>query len=206
MTTPIVGTDEAGVAQSATCVRAGGTLVYPTETVYGIGGDALDAGVMECIRTLKGSDADKPMLVLTDEWARVSDWFAEVSDALRRLMAHSAELPLTLLVRVSEKAPEALVGPEGMIGVRRTTDLFCRALIEAADTPLLSTSANVSGGSSPAKFHDINPAVLDGVDLAVNAGRPLTGVPSTIVRVDGNGVQIVRIGAVDAQTIREIVG
>ena len=206
MTTLIVGTDEAGVAQSATCVRAGGTLVYPTETVYGIGGDALDAGVMECIRTLKGSDADKPMLVLTDEWARVSDWFAEVSEALRRLMVHQSALPITHLVTASEKAPEALVGPEGMIGVRRTTDLFCRALIEATDTPLLSTSANVSGGSSPAKFHDITPAVLDGVDLAVNAGRPLSGVPSTIVRVDGNGVQIVRIGAVDAQTICEIVG
>ena len=206
MTTPIVGTDEAGVAQSATCIRAGGTLVYPTETVYGIGGDALDAGVMECIRTLKGSDADKPMLVLTDEWARVSDWFAEVSDALRRLMAHSAELPLTLLVRASEKTPKPLVGPEGMIGVRRTTDLFCRALIEATDTPLLSTSANVSGESSQALFEDLDPAILEGVDLAVDAGRPLTGVASTIVRVDGNGVQIVRVGAVDAQTIHKIVG
>ncbi len=206
MTTPIVGTDEAGVAQSATCIRAGGTLVYPTETVYGIGGDALDAGVMKCIRTLKGSDADKPMLVLTDEWARVSDWFAEVSDALERLMAHSAELPLTLLVRASEKTPEPLVGPEGMIGVRRTTDLFCRALIEATDTPLLSTSANVSGESSQALFEDLDAAILEGVDLAVDAGRPLTGVASTIVRVYGNGVQIVRVGAVDAQTIHEIVG
>ena len=180
--------------------------MYPTETVYGIGGDALDPGVMKCIRTLKGSDADKPMLVLTDEWARVSDWFAEVSDALRRLMAHSAELPLTLLVRGSEKTPEPLVGPEGMIGVRRTTDLFCRALIEATDTPLLSTSANVSGESSQALFEDLDPAILEGVDLAVDAGRPLTGVASTIVRVDGNGVQIVRVGAVDAQTIHKIVG
>ena len=206
MTTPIVGTDEAGVAQSATCIRAGGTLVYPTETVYGIGGDALDAGVMECIRTLKGSDADKPMLVLTDEWARVSDWFAEVSEALRRLMVHQSALPITHLVTASEKAPEALVGPEGMIGVRRTTDLFCRALIEATDTPLLSTSANVSGESSQALFEDLDPAILEGVDLAVDAGRPLTGVASTIVRVDGNGVQIVRVGAVDAQTIHKIVG
>ena len=180
--------------------------MYPTETVYGIGGNALDAGVMDRIRTLKGNAADKPMLVLTDEWARVADWFAEVSDALQLLMAHRPALPITLLATASESAPEALVGPEGLIGVRRTSDSFCRALIEAAGTPLLSTSANVSGGSSQALFEDLDPAIREGVDLAVDAGRSLAGVPSTIVRVEGNRVQIVREGGVDAQTIHEIVG
>lgn len=206
MTTQLVGVDAAGVARSASCIRAGGILVYPTETVYGIGGDALDVGVMARIRALKGSSTDKPMLVLTDEWARVMDWFAEVSVALQRLMVHQSALSLTLLIPASESAPEPLVGPEGIIGMRRTGDSFCRALIDAAETPLLSTSANVSGESSPAKFDDINPAILDGVDLAVDAGRTLTGVPSTIVRVAGDGFQIVREGAMDARTIHEIVG
>ena len=206
MTTQVVGVGAAGVERSASCIRAGGILVYPTETVYGIGGDALDVGVVKRIRTLKRSHADKPMLVLTDEWTRVADWFAEASHALQRLMDHEHALPITLLATASEMAPEPLVGPEGMIGVRRTSDSFCRVLIEATDTPLLSTSANVSGESSPALFEDINSTILDGVDLAVDAGRALMGIPSTVVRVAGNSIQIVRDGAVDAPTIHEIVG
>ncbi len=206
MTTPIVGTDEAGLVQGVTCICSGGIIVYPTETVYGIGGDALDEGVMERIRTLKGSHADKPMLVLTDEWARVADWFRGVPDALQRLMDYEIELPITLLVMASEKAPEVLVGPEGMIGVRRSSDSFCRALIEAAGTPLLSTSANVSGKPSQVFFEDLDPAICEGVDLAVDAGRTLTGVPSTVVRVADNSVRVVREGAVDAQMIHKIVG
>ena len=206
MTTQVLGVDAAGVARSASCIVAGGILVYPTETVYGIGGNALDAGVMDRIRTLKGNAADKPMLVLTDEWARVADWFRGVPDALQRLMDYEIELPITLLVMASEKAPEVLVGPEGMIGVRRSSDSFCRALIEAAGTPLLSTSANVSGKPSQVFFEDLDPAICEGVDLAVDAGRTLTGIPSTVVRVADNSVRVVREGAVDAQMIHKIVG
>lgn len=206
MTTPVVGTDAAGVTRSAACVGGGGVLLYPTETVYGLGCDSTRVDAVERIRGLKKSAADKPMLVLTDEWARVETWFADIPGALSRLMNHPTALPITLLAAASELAPSHLVGPEGWVGVRRTSDSFCRALIAATEKPLLSTSANSVGGPPPALFDEISQEVLQGVDLAVDAGRALRGVPSTIVRVDGSSVRIVRDGAVDAETIREIAG
>ena len=206
MTTQVVGPDEAGVVRSAGCIRDDGVLVYPTETVYGVGGAASNPIVCERVRTLKGGAKNKPMLLLTDEWARVGDWFAETSDALQRLMEHHRTLPLTLLVTASECAPAPLVGSEGLIGVRRTSNQFCRALINLGDAPLLSTSANLAKEPAPAVFDDISSAILEGVDLAVDAGCPLTGVPSTIVRAEGTGVLIVREGAADVHKIHEIVG
>ncbi len=206
MITTVVGTDAAGISTSVACVRKGGILLKPTETVYGLGGDAADAGVALSIRELKRSSADKALLVLTDEWARVYAWFGDRSTSILRLMNHPERLPITLLVAASDAAPTHLIGREGLVGVRRTSDVFCRAIIEVTDTPLLSTSANLAGDPSPALFGDVNAEILRGVDLAVDAGHLLLGVPSTIVRVDGDSIQIVRDGSVDAETIHAIIG
>ena len=74
MSAQIVGANETGIARSVPCIQSGGVLLYPTETVYGLGGDARDANVANRIRVLKGSEGTKPMLVLTDEWFRVAEW------------------------------------------------------------------------------------------------------------------------------------
>ena len=202
MSAHAVGSDAAGVRAAAGVVTAAGVLLYPTETVYGLGGDPFAPEVIDRIRAIKGRDAGKPMLALTDDWGRVAAWLAGLTDVHDRLMAF--EGPLTILFEAGPGAPPGLVGPEGLVGVRRTTDPFCRAVIATCQTPLVSTSANPAGAPPPVAFADVDVRLLDAVDLAVDAGAPLAGVPSTVVRVvDGEAV-VLREGAVDAATVRRI--
>ncbi|MDX1530437.1 MAG: L-threonylcarbamoyladenylate synthase [Rhodothermales bacterium] len=196
---------DAQVARAAAVVRAGGVLVYPTETVYGIGCDPADAAAVARIRALKGRDAAKPMLAVTDAWHRVEGWIAGVTDAHGRLMAHEPPLALTLVFAAAEAAPPALVSPEGTVALRRTPDPFCRALVAAAGTAVLSTSANRAGLPPAHRFDDLDPTVRDAADLAVDAGRPLGGTPSTVARVAASGrLEVLREGAVDRATLERI--
>lgn len=197
--------ERASVEHAAEVVWGGGVLVYPTETVYGIGCNPHDVHAVDRVRAVKGRDADRPMLALTDEWERVERWLANVTAAHRRLMQHDPLLPVTLLFAASEKAPPGLVSASGEIGLRRTPDPFCRALVAAADVPLLSTSANRAGQPPAHRFADLDPAVIDAVDLAVDAGHALGGTPSTVVRIEAGGVVVLREGAVDAATLRAII-
>src|SRR5690606_9196641 len=141
------------------------------ETVYGLGCDPSAAAAVARVRAVKGRDGDRPMLALTDRWGRVAPWLAGLTDAHRRLMQHAPPLPVTLVFDASAAAPPALVSVEGAVGIRRTTDAFCRALVAAADTPVLSTSANRAGHPPVHRFADLDRAVKAAVDLAVDAGR-----------------------------------
>jgi L-threonylcarbamoyladenylate synthase len=201
---PIAKGEAAGVEAAARVVRAGGLLLYPTETVYGLGCDPWADGALARLRALKGRDADKPMLALTDEWARVDGWLGGITDVHRCLMGFPG--PLTILFEAGPDAPSSLVGPEGLVGVRRTSDPFCRAVVGAAAVPLVSTSANPAGAAAPSRFADVDAAILAGVDLAVDAGAPLAGAPSTVVRVVDGVPVVVRVGAVDAATVWRVAG
>lgn len=206
MSAQIVGANETGVARSVPCIQSGGVLLYPTETVYGLGGDARDANVANRIRVLKGSEGTKPMLVLIDEWFRVAEWIERTTLLVDRLLAGMPDLPITFLLPASVDAPMHLTGEDGLIGIRQTTDSFCRELVVRANTPLLSTSANKAGGVPPVEFEDVDSEIRRGVDVAVDARRTLQGVPSTIVRLDGKTIHVIRKGEVDVQTIHEILG
>ncbi len=204
MSARTVGTDAVGVAAAAAVVRDGGVLAYPTETVYGLGGDAEKAAALARIRALKGRDADKPVLALTDTWARVAGWLGSLDPLLERLMQHEPPLPATLLLPVTDAAPVGLVGPGGRVGLRRTSDPFCRALIAAADCVLLSTSANPAGAPAPSRFADLDAGIVAGVDLAVDAGRDLNGVPSTVAMAEGGRLVVVREGAAPTALLMRI--
>ncbi len=193
-------------SRAAEVVRAGGVLVYPTETVYGLGCDPSDAVAVARVRRIKGRDADRPMLALTDRWDRVAPWVAGLTAAHRRLMDHAPPLPVTIVFAASASAPPSLVSAEGGIGIRRTTSPFCRALIAAAGVPILSTSANRAGEPAVSDFAALDAEVIEAVDLAVDAGHPLGGTASTVVRIEGERLVVLREGAVEAATLRAIVG
>lgn len=195
--------DEA-IEAAALCVESGGVLLYPTRTVYGIGGDARSDRVVERIRSIKERERDKPMLVLTDEWERVLHWTTALTDVHRALMAHPLGARYTILFEASEAAPHGVRAGSALIGMRRTTFPFCRRLIAAARTAIVSTSANVSGHESPVSFDELEPRVLAAVDLAVDAGEPLEGTASTVVAVEGSCIRVVREGAVSPRQLASI--
>ena len=196
------------LAAAAAAVQRGGVVLYPTETVYGLGCDPRRSDAVARIRRLKGRDADKPMLAVTDRWGCVDGWTSALTAAHRRLMqatdADGQPLAVTLLFAPGPECPEALVGPGGLVGIRRTSSPVCRALVSACGTAILSTSANAAGEPPPSTFGGVDADILDGVDAAVDAGYPLQGTPSTVVKVSEDGAIVLREGAVSARQVRQV--
>lgn len=184
-------------------VRAGGVIVYPTETVYGLGGDARRPDVAARARAVKGRGA-APMLLLTDRWARVADWV----DAGERAVGErlTAVPGVTALVRASEAAPRHLVGAEGWIGIRRTHGWPVERLVVEADVPLLSTSANPSGTPAPTSEGDLDDRLVRRVDAVVPVTRPMGGSPSSVVRPEAGTLRVVREGVVSRDALAEATG
>ena len=187
------------------CISGGGILLYPTATVYGLGGDATHPTLPDRIRHLKGSPPGKPLLALTDEWDRVLHWITEVGPLHRKLMAYQPALPITLLFKATPRAPSALCGDSPFIGIRRTMFPVCRTLIKSSDRPLCSTSANIAGSPPPGRFEDIHPSILSQVACMIDARQPLGGQPSTLIQINHDQISVLREGAVSTRQIQIIL-
>ena len=195
------GSDDA-LARAAALVRGGGVVAAPTDTVWGLSGDARRPDVAARVRALKGRDR-RPVLVLIDDLDRVASWIDRLPDALAAVL--DARLAATVLLPATPAAPPALVGDEGWIGVRRPGGR-AGALCRAAGVPLLSTSANVSGAPAPATRAELADEIVRGVDLVADGPEPAGGAPSTLVRSDGDALVIVRAGAVSAADLARLSG
>lgn len=192
------------VARAADRVLRGGVLVYPTSTLYGIGGDATDPAVAARVRRVKGG-RDAPFVLLA---ASPDDAFAlasAVPAAARALARRFWPGPLTLVLPAADRLPDAVVGPDRTVAVRVDPHPFPRALAAATGRPLISTSANPTGGPPPGAAGDVSPAIVGACDLFVVDPEPLGGRPSTLVRVDGDRIEILREGALSAAGIAAAV-
>lgn len=192
------------IDQAAAFVRRGGVILYPTQTVYGLGGDPRRPETVERIRRLKNRPAGKPMLIITDTWERVEPWITNVSSLHRQLMAQIPPMAVTLLFESAAEELSAVRGSAPLLGIRCTGDSFCRAVIQKANCPLISTSANPSGQPAPRTFQEVDQKLLQAVDLAVDAGHPLTGTSSTVVAVKEGRLKVLREGAVSVEQLKKI--
>lgn len=190
---------------AAKCVGGGGILLYPTDTVYGIGGDASSDEVSDRVRRLKGAQVDKPLLVLTDDWARVRTWVPRAEGLVKDLMSIGEEHSLTILFPASSEAPRGLIGASEAVGIRLCRDPFCAGLIRQSGRLLSSTSANRTGEPVPIHFTEIDAEIREGCDYAVDGG-PLPGSVSTIVRVAGDRVEIIREGGLSSEMLKRLLG
>lgn len=195
------GPDADALAAAARLIRCGGVVVYPSDTVYGLGGDARRPDVAARCRSVKGRGA-VPMLSLVDRWERVEAWVAPDE---REACARVAALPgVTVLARATDQAPRHLVGAEGWVGVR-VAGGAAGALAARIDAPLLSTSANPSGQPTPARVADLDAGLRRRVDAVLDGGA-LDGAPSTVVRPERGALVVIREGAVTAEALRAALG
>lgn len=185
-------------------VRNGGVIIYPTETVYGLGCDPCQPAAVTRVREIKGRAADLPMLAVTHDWEAVEHWFATIPHLLSPLMVHEPPLAVTVVLEASDAAPAGLVSREGTVAVRRTSDAAAAQLAAACGGAILSTSANRSGEPPATRFADLDPAIVSAVDVLVDAGVPLAGTPSTLVAVRDGRLVILREGAVPSDEIRRL--
>lgn len=175
-------------------LRNGGIILYPTDTVWGIGCDATNADAVENIYKLKQREDSKSMIVLLDSINNIPLYVDNTPYVAWELFELS-EKPLTLILPKAKKVAINLVPEEGFLGIRVPKHEFCTALIRKLGRPLVSTSANISGENTPVSYEDIDARIIDGVDYVVSRAfeRGMTKKPSSIIKLsESSEVTIIR--------------
>jgi len=186
-------------------IKSGGIVVYPTETFYGIGADALNGNAVEMIFKLKGRMENKPLPLVISDIDMLELLGAEVNQASRRLMDVFWPGPLTLLLKVRKKLPAGIVSAENKVAVRISSSSVARNIAFSVASPITATSANISGGKSPLSISDIPDNIIKKVNLVIDAGT-LNGVKgSTIVDANFSLPRIIREGEIPAEKIYQMV-
>lgn len=167
-------------------LRNKGTILYPTDTVWGLGCDARFPEAVEKIIKLKKRDAGKSFIILLDDVNKLQRYVKEVPEIAWDLIEFT-ENPLTIIFPAGINLAKNALNEDGSIAIRIVKQGFAHELIKKFGHPIISTSANLSGGKSPAYFNEIEEDVLTGVDYVVNLTEQGTGKPSTILKLGLGG-------------------
>ncbi len=207
MTTQILTTSDEDIEKAARIIRDGGIVGMPTETVYGLAGNALDSDSAVKIYAAKGRPSDNPLIVHVTCIEEAVPLVKSISANVRTLFEHFSPGPITIVMPKSDMIPYETSGGLDTVGIRIPADRNARRLIKAAGVPLAAPSANLSGSPSPTSaahvIKDMDgriPAIIDGGDCSV-------GVESTVVSADDNGhITVLRPGFVSPEDIAELIG
>lgn len=176
------------VAKALNVLQQGGIILYPTDTIWGIGCDATNTEAIKKIFALKQRNEAKSMIILLDNDNKLQSYVNEVPEIAYQLMEY-AENPLTLVMPGAKNISPVLIAEDGSVGIRVTNHDFCQQLIQRLRKPLVSTSANISGQPSPKNFGDVAPEIINGVDYVVDLEQHDLSEkkPSTIMRLQPDG-------------------
>lgn len=178
----------ADITNALEVLKAGGLILYPTDTIWGIGCDATNEAAVERIFKLKGRDAGKSLIVLLDNENKLESYVKEVPPLAYDLIEYS-EKPLTIIYSQAKNLAPSVIHNDGSVGIRIPKHPFCQQLIQRFRKPIVSTSANLSGDKSPSNFRDVAQEILEGVDYVVNFEQDDTTpkTPSTIMKLEPDG-------------------
>ena len=181
------------LASAFTVLKKGGIILYPTDTVWGIGCDATNADAIDRIYALKKREQEKAMICLVSDFKMLNQYVEEVPEVAYDILKYTVK-PTTVVYEKPIRVAENLVSADNTLGIRVTKDEFCQRLIRKLKHPLVSTSANISGEPTPNCFREISPEVIRGVDYVVELQQALkTPTPSSIIKIGNDGtVEIIR--------------
>ena len=170
-------------------IQNGGIILYPTDTVWGIGCDASNPEAVAKIYALKKREETKSMIVLMNGEKMLYNVFKEIPEVAWQLMEF-ADKPTTLILDNPRNVASNLISADKTLGMRLVKEPFCFKLMERMKKPLVSTSANISGEPTPKSFKEISPEIIKGVDYVVNLHQDkIAGKPSTIIKLS-NDLQV----------------
>ncbi len=182
------------INRSLQVLKDGGIILYPTDTIWGIGCDATNAEAVARIYRIKKREDTKSMLVLVDSEDKLYRYISRVPDMAIEI-SRVADNPITIIYPGVVDLAENLIPEDQTMGFRITFDPFCQQLIQKLGKPLVSTSANISGKKSPVNFSQISDEIKSAVDYVVRWRQNETrkGVPSSIIKFSNkNEIQIIR--------------
>ena len=174
-------------------IKEGGIILYPTDTVWGIGCDATNPEAVAKIYKLKQRAETQSMIVLMNGEKMMYNVFKDIPEVAWQIIDLS-EKPTTLILDKPRNVAPNLIASDNTLGIRIVKEPFCFKLMEKMKKPLVSTSANISGQPTPITFAAISPEIINGVDYVVNLHRDkIAGKPSTIIKITNDSqVKVIR--------------
>ncbi len=194
------------LARAGQILREGGLVAFPTETVYGLGGNALDPEASRKIYAAKGRPSDNPLIVHIQEPEEIEPLVTHVPDMAHRLMEAFWPGPMTLVLEKSRIVPEATTGGLSTVAVRLPSDEIARALIRAAGVPVAAPSANASGRPSPTLAEHVARDLDGRIEMILDGGEVKIGLESTIIDVTGPSPVILRPGYITREMVEDVCG
>jgi L-threonylcarbamoyladenylate synthase len=181
------------IKQAIHILKEGGTILYPTDTIWGIGCDATNEASVKRVFEIKKRPSSKAMVILVSEISML-EFYADIPGVAWDLVEY-AENPLTIVYPNAKRIVQALISDDGTIAIRVVKDEFCKMLISTLRKPLVSTSANISGEPAPAYFDEISEKIKSKVDYIVPLRQEerKKSAPSKIIKLGMNGsIEIIR--------------
>ena len=182
------------LTRSIEIIESGGTILYPTDTIWGIGCDATNPSAVEAVYRIKNRVDAKSMLVLVNEASMIDKYVREIPSMASEILNISTD-PLTIIYPDAINLASNLIAEDGSIGIRICRTAFCQELISRLNLPIVSTSANISGQPPPKDKGSIDPQVIDRVDYFVDIDQEgdAGNKPSPIIKLDlDNSIKIIR--------------
>jgi L-threonylcarbamoyladenylate synthase len=193
------------IKSAAKIIKAGGTVVFPTETVYGLGANALDSLACKKIFEAKGRPQDNPLIVHVADFD-IKKYVKSIPVAAEKLMEAFWPGPLTIIMKKSELIPEMVSAKLDSVAIRMPQNKIARMFIEFSGVPIAAPSANLSGKPSPTTIEHCIVDLTGKVDMIIGGDKCEVGLESTVVDATGEIITILRPGCITKQMLEEVVG
>lgn len=206
METKILKPSDENIKTAGEIIKNGGLVAFPTETVYGLGADALNEDAVSKIYKAKGRPSDNPLIVHIAEKEDIIPLVKEVTPKAQALIDAFFPAPLTIILPKSDKIGKTVSGGLGTVGIRMPQNPIARALIKAAGTPIAAPSANTSGLPSPTNAKYVIEDMTGKIDAIIDGGDCEYGIESTVLTLTGETPVILRPGAITKEMLEEVIG
>lgn len=206
MDTKILSTSEYDIALAGKILSQGGLVAFPTETVYGLGADALNENAVKKIYKAKGRPSDNPLIVHIADKRDIADLVEEITPKAQALIDAFFPAPLTVILKKSDKIGSVVSGGLDTVAVRMPQSKIARDVIRSAGCPIAAPSANTSGLPSPTRAKYVIDDMMGKIDAIIDGGDCAFGVESTVITLAGEKPVLLRPGAVTKEMIENVIG
>lgn len=199
-------TDYSKLHEAANIIKNGGIVLFPTETVYGLGANGLDSNSVQKVFYAKGRDYQNPVNLLVSDMKMVEMVAKNISDLEYKLMNTFFPGPFTIVLQKTDIVPSIVTANHDTVGIRMPSGIIARKLVEFSSVPIAAPSANLSGKPSGTILKNIYNDFKDKVDCMIDGGDSSIGIESTIVKVVDNIPHILRPGSITLEQIEKVCG
>ena len=194
------------IKEAGETIKRGGLVLFPTETVYGLGANGLEEKAIKKIYEAKGRKPDNPLILHISKFEMLSQIAKEINEIEEKLIKEFWPGPFTIILPKTDIVPSIVSGGLETVGIRMPSGEIAQKLIDYAEVPIAAPSANISGRPSGTKIEDIYDELKDKVDYIIDGGETEIGLESTVVRVIDGVPHILRPGKITAEQIKNVVG